>query len=49
MTIDAHRITAMSQLIERIAERQPGDEVKIELLRGGKKIELIVELDLRWD
>lgn len=49
VTFESQRISDMSQLIERVSEMMPGDEVHIELLRDGKKIELTVELDLRWD
>lgn len=49
VTLDAKRITDMNQLIEQVGEKLPGDEVQIELLRNGKKIELTVELDLKWD
>ena len=49
VTFEAQRITDMAQLIEQVNEMMPGDEVKIELLRDGKRIELIVELDMQWD
>jgi serine protease Do len=49
VTLDAKRITSMSQLIEQVGDKLPGDEVQIELLRDGKKIELTIELDLKWD
>ncbi len=49
VTLDAKRITDMSQLIEQVGDKLPGDEVQVELLRDGKKIELTVELDLKWD
>lgn len=49
MTFESHRVQDMSQLIEEVGEMMPGDEVTIELLRDGKKIEVTAELDVRWD
>ena len=49
VTFDAQRIADMAQLIERVGDKLPGDEVQIELLRDGKKVELTVELDVKWD
>jgi len=49
VTFAARRITTMEQLIEQVDEMLPGDEVRIELLRDGKRIELTVELDMKWD
>ena len=49
VTFDAHRISDMTQLIEHVGDKLPGDEVKIELLRDGQKVELTVELDVKWD
>ena len=49
VTFDSQRLTDMTQLIELVGELLPGDDVKIELLRDGKRIEVTVELDLRWD
>lgn len=49
VTFEAQRITTMDELIEHVDEMLPGDEVRIELLRDGKIIELSVELDMKWD
>ncbi len=49
VTFDAHHITDMTQLIEHVGDKLPGDEVQIELLRDGQKVELTIELDVKWD
>ncbi len=49
VTFDAQRISDMTQLIERVGDKLPGDEVHLELLRDGKKVELTVELDVKWE
>lgn len=49
VTLNAKRVTQMNELIERVGEHMPGDVVTLELLRMGERIELEVELDMRWD
>ncbi len=49
VTIDAKRIGAMQELVDRVGEKMPGDVVTLELLRKGSRIEIEVELDMRWD
>ena len=48
VTFDSQRISDMTQLIERVGDKLPGDEVHLELLRNGTKVELTVELDVKW-
>ena len=48
VTFDSQRITDMSQLIQHVGDKLPGDEVPIELLRAGRRVELTVELDVKW-
>ena len=49
VTFDAERVTDMNQLIEKVGDRMPGEEITLELIRDGKKVSLKVELDMRWD
>lgn len=49
VTFESHRVHDMSQLIERVSEMMPGDEVMLDLLRDGKSVKLTAELDVRWD
>ncbi len=49
VTFDAQRVTDMTQLKDLVREQLPGDEVRVELLRAGQKVELMVELDVTWD
>lgn len=49
VTFDAQRVTDMTQLQEQVRKHLPGDEVRIELLRAGEKVEFTVELDVTWD
>jgi serine protease Do len=49
VTFESHTIHDMSQLISEVSELMPGDEVTIELLRDGKPVKVIAELDVRWD
>lgn len=49
VTFDGKQVKDMNDLIEKVGDRVPGEEVVLELLRDGKKISLKVELDMRWD
>ncbi len=42
--VDGKKVTNTSELQELVARHRPGDKVNIELLRGDKKINMLVEL-----
>lgn len=48
ITFDGQRITSMQQLVTLVGTKLPGDEVTIELIRHGERMEIVVELDLKW-
>jgi serine protease Do len=49
VTFGARKVTSMKQLIELVGTYQPKREVKLELLRDGKLVELKVRLSFRFD
>jgi serine protease Do len=49
VTLGARKVTSMQQLVDLVGTYQPRREVKLELLRDGKLIEVKVRLGFRFD
>lgn len=49
VSFDGKRLTTLARLTELVGEKNPGQQVSLEILRDGQPMQIKVRLGMRWD